>query len=51
MLRGGATLSTPNDPGAVFTPTYSYTLDAADSALEAGVRAEAGWFDEALPMP
>lgn len=51
MLRGGATLSTPNDPGAVFTPTCSYTLDAADSALEAGVQAEAGWFDEPLPMP
>ena len=51
VLLGGATLSTPNDPSPVFTPTYPYALDAADGALEARVRAEAGWFDEPLPMP
>lgn len=53
VLRGGATLSTPNDPAPVFTATdhYAYTLDDADAALEARVEGEAGWQDVPLPLP
>lgn len=53
VLQGGATLSTPNDPSPVFAASdhYAYTLDPADAALEARVRAEAGWQDVPLPMP
>ncbi len=50
LLRNGATVIQRN-PTSVFDPSsyYSYTAEIADAALEARIRANAGWQNVAFP--
>lgn len=50
ILTGGATIITKN-PSQVFDPStyYSYTAEDANAALEASIRASAGW--QNVPFP